>query len=1010
MKRQCAAFFAIAVFSLVLPPIFCQAANSDDVPLLTLAEIDQLIRDTNYNDALPALARYQREYPDAFDAAQRRIQKIFTARNRYSAKAEELIDVITNDPGNNRKILDIIAELDALERHPSARQLAFIAEARVAAQFNYYRAQFLELQERAAALFAAGNYVGAVEVNRSGFSMYQDDFFEEYDGQQIAQTARTALAAVDTDIERYRAIQNRFSQACDTFVQAVNRRNASDAAARFTAVQAVCADYAALRNAFVAEGKRFETLFARIREENPAATDASFLPFVSRFMFGRTGVEHAGIVGIVDGQWDIQMNRMKNAVVSAVHAENAAFAERVANGFLDGIAAGEVFLAAAENLSAVGIQVNNLYTLLTDEAGAERSTYPAYAASLMYERGLIALLQEALNTAHQLQEEKARAAALVAPAQPGAAERTAGPYATQMRSAIARVAAVVTAMSGEYAERAWAQAYQDARQHADTADAVISWETLERVYSAGTAAIRAQAQDEMHALWQRVGQYYAAAGTTYVASAREEYAAAQVMIDGTVQEDDTTPVVRYPQEALTRLETLAARVAADRTLLTNARNVISGSGDRAVQETAGSSLDESIAALSAVARAIAASSETARTFVQRAQRARNEGDLRYSQAQTALRQRDYDTARRRVQEARARYNESLSYQESATLRSTSDGNLAALGNEITRLENEQIVGEVRQLKTRARTEYYNGNFETAESLLNQARARWAVTNVDEDAEITSMLALVSTALSMKTGRVIPATAPLYPEMSQILNIARTYFSEGQQQLTAGNRTQGRDLLRKALQKLQELQLVYPLNQEASLLTLRINRVLDPRGFETMFAERVAAARETYRNPDMQRSAYTDLVDLYEINPNYPGLSELIYQVEIAIGVRQPPVDTTALNRSRDLTAQAQRIVNAAGRDEIRLRQALALVDEAIELNSGNDAAVLLKDRIQIAIGGQAAVVLTSEDEVKYQQAIQAMQRNNIITANALIEQLLQNPMNRRSSKLLDLQRQIQALL
>ncbi|MCK9171387.1 MAG: hypothetical protein M0P01_13320, partial [Treponema sp.] len=218
------------------------------------------------------------------------------------------------------------------------------------------------------------------------------------------------------------------------------------------------------------------------------------------------------------------------------------------------------------------------------------------------------------------------------------------------------------------------------------------------------------------------------------------------------------------------------------------------------------------------------------------------------------------------------------------------------------------------------------------------------------------------------------------------------------------------VLSLALQKLRELQLVYPLNQDASLLTLRIQKILDPDGFTGLFAKRVDTARENYKVTGKQQLSYTDLLDLYAINPSYPGLKQLIYNVEIDLGIRQKPVDRKALNLSKVLTAEALRMVDAAGRDEVKLQSALSKVDEAIKLNPGNDDAMLLKDRIQTSIGGKAAVVLSSEDEAKYQQAITELQNNDIVTANTLVEQLLQKQSNRRSSKILDLQKKIKALL
>ena len=63
---------------------------------------------------------------------------------------------------------------------------------------------------------------------------------------------------------------------------------------------------------------------------------------------------------------------------------------------------------------------------------------------------------------------------------------------------------------------------------------------------------------------------------------------------------------------------------------------------------------------------------------------------------------------------------------------------------------------------------------------------------------------------------------------------------------------------------------------------------------------------------------------------------------------------------------------------------------------------------QIAVGGKAAVVLSSADEASYNQAIQELRNNNVIGAYTIVEQLLQTPANRRSSKILDLQKQVQA--
>ncbi len=261
---------------------------------------------------------------------------------------------------------------------------------------------------------------------------------------------------------------------------------------------------------------------------------------------------------------------------------------------------------------------------------------------------------------------------------------------------------------------------------------------------------------------------------------------------------------------------------------------------------------------------------------------------------------------------------------------------------------------------------------------------------------------------MKTGREIKPTAPLYPEMSQILSNAHQYFDQGAVLIKGGNREEALVILAEAKKKLQELQLVYPLNQEAALLTLRIDELIDPAQFNETFARRVQNAKQAVKVPATQQQGYSDLLDLAEIKPNYPGLKKTIYDVEIDLGIRQKPVDQAALRRSVSLTQEAQRLYSGARGNEEILRQALSRLDQAIALNPNNESAITLKDRIQIAVGGKAAVVLSSADEASYNQAIQELRNNNALGAYTIVERLMQNPANRRSSKILDLQKQVQA--
>ncbi len=391
-------------------------------------------------------------------------------------------------------------------------------------------------------------------------------------------------------------------------------------------------------------------------------------------------------------------------------------------------------------------------------------------------------------------------------------------------------------------------------------------------------------------------------------------------------------------------------------------------------------------------------------------KALKEGNLRYQEAKSAYDRQNYSSALSLIQKARAKYTESLLYSNSEALRIETDEKLSSLGVLIARAENQKVVGEVRTMKTNAKNEYYAGNFENAERILLQAKNRWAATNAEEDAEITSLLGMVGTALAMKTGRTLSVTSPLYSEVSQMLSIANQFFIRGKK-MSGGTLTDdARDALMAAKEKIQAVQVVFPLNQEASLMSLRIEQLLNPENFAVYFAKRADEAMSAWPEAVVKQTVYVDLIDLYEINPDYPGLGKFIENAEIELGIRVVPPDTTAIEESKTLYRQALALFNANSRDEIALRNALARTDEALTKNPDNEDAQILKDRINIAMGGTGTIVLPTEAEMQYQKALQELQKGNIVQAAAIVTKLMQNETYRKSVKLIDLKKKVDALL
>jgi hypothetical protein len=203
-----------------------------------------------------------------------------------------------------------------------------------------------------------------------------------------------------------------------------------------------------------------------------------------------------------------------------------------------------------------------------------------------------------------------------------------------------------------------------------------------------------------------------------------------------------------------------------------------------------------------------------------------------------------------------------------------------------------------------------------------------------------------------------------------------------------------------------VRILFPLNQEAGLLELQIDQLIDPAAFAANFRERLNTAQAKLASQPQE--GYAELQDLYTINPGYPGLKAIIERAEIQLGLRLPPPDPKAIARSNELVAAARRIIDTNTRSQFPV--ALAQLNEALKLNPNNEQAVALKDRIQTDVGGQATVVLSSAAEREYQRAVQELQNGNTIVALAIVEQLLQDPKNKNSTKLVDLHKRIQSRL
>lgn len=1030
------------LFFLCILSFFSLSLYAKDENDLSLFEIDKLIRQTDYEEALRLLNIYINKYPDNFDNAQRRIKRIMNIRKQYSILAEKLINLILTEPENDKEIYEITAQLERFEKNPSDEHLQFIADLKKSAEFNYFRSQFNEVQTQSAGYTQSGLYSDSIAIIRqNGFWLYKDSFYERWENNpEITAKAQSVVDHLEKEVANFndKNFNNRFNKAVNDYVNSLNNDKYDDSVKNFNTVLQVFQEYAALRNSIFEDAHQLEVLFEEVQKLDQDSTDASYLPFMFRFIYGVSYIPDSGIIGAVDGQWKAAMTRMNTALFANIlkyyerYRTNCANTAFTAKQKIDNNAANTNRI---KNYSLLEQNTLNLYNFLNVRSG-QTFVHPfsEYFVYTDYLNALTLAVSGLYNNEIEINDTKNLTYQTIDELKNKGQDKN---FEEKLMQAASKIILILGNKDDKGLEKInHYAAYAESKNE--------SFKGLEEEYTKEIDSLFKSSEDFFDLIWKEESEYFAQkakaladevvlindSGQTFYkgfnskldSASKNKFTkdteAALSYKDNSDASGNLLLLYSYPEIALNISLYGQKKINSAIKEITDYKARIKNNYDAeslwqedeeisSYYEECRKELDSQILRLEELMKKSDELVQNSRQKIISSQIARNEGDTRYSEAQTALKNQNFSLARRKLEQALSKYEEALTISDDESLRREWDSKLAALGENINRTENEIIVKEVRLLKTQAREAYFNGFFDEAEKYLNQAKNRWAITNAVEDEEITSLMNYINTAISMQTGRDISPSAPQYPEMSQLINIANQYYEEGQQYYRKGDKEQGNLALQKALDNIRKVQVVYPLNAEASLLTLKINKLMNPSKFEEEFAQKIKIAQNMCKDSATVQEGYSTLLDYYKINPDYKGLKDLIYKVEIDIGIRQKPVDNSALTRSKNLYNDAQKTYNNAGNNLEKLQSALEKVNRALVLNPNNTQAQGLKDTIITKMGGTATQI-SMEDEQLYNQAIVYLQNNNVIAANQILKQLLNKPQNQYVQKIKDLKAKIEA--
>lgn len=1006
----------ILAIGLTLLFVAVSGAFADDGEI-SLPRADQLIREKRYDAAIRVLTEYGTRHPEEFDKVQTRLREIVRARDEYNVLTERLIDVLRNDPENYELILSITNRIENIEPEPNEVVGEFVRRTRQLALFTLNRNRLDQILQEGRNFIDRMEYSAALSVYSSGTDLYREEFYAAQYGDLVYSEIENDMRLIRESIAEFNRIQERIVSVLAEFEHVISQDSVLgelEAVSRvFNEVETSLGSLMTVRNTLANAGYSIQSQSALLRQIDDSQGDASHLPFLLRLIEGRpTETVQEGMLGAMDSLW---LRVRDSVLLSLIMLSNNNYQRAVDLGRQSLFVRSEQQFTGVMTLNDM-IEKTILWEnqkeglsvpvfIVVDGAMVTQKHLPEYFQFYAMSRSVshIIAAQDANMTLRTLQAPGFNSVwqwrdGIIAAAEAISREERIfvqfDNFAGEIRAGLSALEETGSAL---YAVRIETGAAFDYNIYLNEARSYYN-------------TLLASAFDQQTASVQR--RYTIANGELDKrrAARQAEFDEANVLIAGiSTGEGDDAQLLRYPTEANTLLTELLEIISED---IQSGNDLIGQySGERPEMKNAAE-----IAALQTDAGNIVLRLESLRDLAGRtslqaealigeANSLKLDGDRLVEEALAAMNQNNFTAARDQLRRASNQYDESLRIQESEQLRRLRDNQLISYYDEINRRENAIILVQVRRLIDQAKSDFNLQNFERADDALSQAKDLYLRTNSETSEEILYWQGIVRNALSLRSGTTIPSTAPLYSEMSQLLRDAYLAYESGSALFNQNRRSEGTARLNDARQKLQEVRLVFPLNEEAGILSLRIDQLIDP-GFEEKFRSQVDAAFQLV----MQESsveAYATLKNLSVIHPDYPGMNNLLYRAGVHFGEIIPPPSAAEIARANQLNDSARRIID--NNIQAQFSTALEMLNESIRLNPGNNTTAQLIDRVNTLMGG-SSTIMVSADKQKYNTAVREFQLGNRLIAQRLVDELWANPRNRNSSELIQLKERIEAFL
>ena len=807
----------------------------------------------------------------------------------------------------------------------------------------------------------------------------------------ITEPVRKAVESVKNLVASgFKPAEDECEKAFRKFSLAAESGNLKETRKAFENVKTAFKKFADLRNGVMAEartlGKADETANAR----NPLLYGTSYITIYKNFVLGDEKIADSGIIGSMDSYFNSRVEQMKSKISVLVQKgfseakesfpENLIFGNSVygfagENGTGNGSnlnrsgdsidskdsaakkSEAQKNLAYFTEFAETGENLERLYSLVQNYDGSFfNSDGENYSREMRLSKNLGAELLKSYENAEKIVSGKSEAESLLEKIESG--------------ENLQDVISLCLSKSAQYGKIAASS--RESQGKIDSFSAGISENSWTKTYTAYFDSLSEknilESEKLASEIWGKLAKTYYLEGEKSYADFEKRISEAENLLAG--KTDESGFVKKYPFEAVRKSSALASEISEKRNFLVQGRKNLDGGKNFKVKNFAGknqdydsgiSKLDNLINIYSALSLRNQKLAENAESEIKMFNFAFEEGKRQLNLAEDAFRRKDYDSANAAVERAAEKLAEALDYEYDETARKMREETLSSLASKILVAQSEQVIRDVFELKEKATEYYYATDFDSAETALVKAQVTWAKTNVEPDSEIEELLSLVRNVKSLSYGRVLLESDPHYPELSTSLDSARLGLEKGIALKKSGKKDEAAQAFSGAMANVRNVQNVYPLNKEARLLALRIQRETKPDGFPRQFENLYKSALAS----SDKKEQLADLQDLRDINPNYPGLSARIYSLEEELGLH--PKKIAVPKPKKTVSVQ------------------IAEAKKQIE---------------------NVTAILSQSDERLYAEAGRLFNQRKFSDANDMMEILWKSPVARRSRKVIDLRNRI----